>query len=70
MKTYKLFIKHYDFASNDYIVSVQYVKTDDIYHTIGKIYCKSIVEIKRIDYQEIKWYTYVRGDLTKSKKCL
>jgi len=54
MKTYKLFIKHYDFASNDYIVSVQYVKTDDIYHTIGKIYCKSIVEIKRIDYQEIK----------------
>ena len=54
MKTYKLYIRHYDFVSNDYITSIQYVKTNDIYHIIGKIYCKSKVEIKRIGYEEIE----------------
>ena len=54
MKTYKLYIRHYDFISNDFITSIQYVKTNDIYHIIGMLYCKSIVEIKRIDFEEIK----------------
>ena len=54
MRTYKLYIKHYDKISNDYITSIEYVKTSDIYSVIGKLYCKSIVEIKRIDFEEIK----------------
>ena len=41
-----------DFVSNDFITSIKYVKTNDIYHIIGKIYCKSILEIKRIEYVE------------------
>ena len=54
MKTYKLYINHYDKISNNYIVSIQYVKTTDIYHVIGKIFYNSIVEIKSIDFEEIK----------------
>ena len=54
MRTYKLYIKHYDKISNDYIISIEYVKTDDIYHVIGKIYCKASDKIKSIDFEEIK----------------
>jgi len=54
MKTYKLFIRKYDILINDYIVEVRIVNTTDIYHTIGYIYCTTIVDIKRIDYFEIK----------------
>ncbi len=54
MKTYKLFIRRYNFIKNDYEVVEKIVKTNDIYHEIGYIYCTSIVSIKRIDYMEIK----------------
>lgn len=54
MKTYKLFIRKYNLFANDYIVYEQIVKTNDIYHTIGYIYCTSLEHIKRIDYFEIK----------------
>lgn len=54
MKTYILFIRRYEITINDYIVEKRIVKTDDIYHTIGYIYCTSLVGIKRIDYKEIK----------------
>lgn len=54
MKTYKLYIREYNLFKNDYVVRTEIVKTNDIYHEIGKIYCQSIVEIKRIDYIELK----------------
>ena len=54
MKTYKLFIRKYDIGVNDYVVVERIIKTDDLYHEIGKIYCQSIEEIKRIDYKELK----------------
>lgn len=54
MKIYKLFICHYDISTNDYKTIEKIVKTNDIYHEIGYIYCKSIVKIKRIDYIEIE----------------
>lgn len=50
---YKLFIRQYDITTNDYKVREEEVETNDIYHTIGKIYCTSITEIKRIDYMKI-----------------
>ena len=53
MKTYKLIIQEYNIKVNDYIIREQYVSTDDIYHTIGEIYCTSLVKIKRIDYIDI-----------------
>ena len=53
-KTYKLFIRKYNIFANDYIVEERIVNTHDIYHTIGKIYCTTIEEIKRISYMELK----------------
>lgn len=54
MTTYKLFIRKYDIRVNDYVVVERIIKTDDLYHEIGKIYCQSIEDIKRIDYKELK----------------
>lgn len=54
MKTYKLFIRKYNMVLNDYVTIEKVVKTNDIYHEIGYIYCTSIEHIKRIDYIEIK----------------
>ncbi len=54
LKTYKLFIRHYDIITNDYKITEKIIKTNDIYHEIGYIYCTSIVLIKRIDYIEIR----------------
>lgn len=50
MKKYKLFINRYSFIENGYIVEERIVYTDDIYHTIGYIYCTSLERIKRIDF--------------------
>ena len=54
MKTYKLFIRKYNFMKNNYEVVEKTVKTNDIYHEIGYIYCTTLEEIKRIDYYEVK----------------
>lgn len=54
MKKYKLWIRKYNLLKNDYEVVERIVETNDIYHEIGYIYCTTIEEIKRIDYQEIK----------------
>lgn len=48
-----MFIQEYNIMENDYITREEIVKTNDIYHEIGKIYCQSLVKIKRIDYLEI-----------------
>ena len=53
MSKYKLFIRQYDIMTNDFKVREEVVDTDDIYHTIGKIYSTAFTEIKRIDYQKI-----------------
>ena len=53
MKTYKLFIKQYSPLKNDYVLYIKMVRTNDIYHEIGKLYCTEICDIKRIDYEEI-----------------
>ncbi|MBR6613203.1 MAG: hypothetical protein IKK84_00360 [Clostridia bacterium] len=54
VKKYKLFIRKYDIKVNDYVVVEKIIETKDLYHEIGKIYCQSIEEIKRIDYKELK----------------
>ena len=54
MKKYKVFIRKYNLAKNDYEVVEEIVKTSDIYHEIGYIYCTTLEEIKRIDYVELK----------------
>lgn len=54
MKTYKLFINQYNIMKNDYVVREKIVKTNDIYHEIGKIYCTELCKIERIGYIEIK----------------
>lgn len=54
MKLYKLFICQYNLSINDYKVYEKIVKTNDIYHEIGYLYCTSLARIKRIDYVEIK----------------
>lgn len=54
MKTYKIYIRRYSIVKNEYIVDVKIVRTKDIYHEIGYIYCNSLEEIQRIDYEEIK----------------
>lgn len=57
MKKYKLWIIKYNLFKNDYEVIEKIVKTNDIYHEIGYIYCTTIEDIKRIDYMEIKEQT-------------
>lgn len=54
MKKYRLVIRQYDIVKNDYVTVIKDVLTNDVYHEIGKIYCTSFVDIKRIDYYEIK----------------
>ena len=54
MRTYKLFIRKYNLFKNDYEVVEKTIKTNDIYHEIGYIYCTTLEEIKRIDYIDIK----------------
>ncbi len=54
MKKYKLWIRKYNLFKNEYEVIEDVIATNDIYHEIGYIYCTTIEDIKRIDYQEIK----------------
>lgn len=54
MKTYKLFIRQYNIMKNDYVIYEKIVKTNDIYHEIGYLYCTELQHIKRIDYIELK----------------
>ena len=51
MKKYRLWKRKYNILKNDYEVIEQVVETNDIYHEIGYIYCNTIEDIKRIDYQ-------------------
>ena len=54
MKKYKLWIRKYNLFKNEYEEIEKIVRTNDIYHEIGYIYCTTLEDIKRIDYLEIK----------------
>lgn len=54
MKKYKLWIRKYNIAENCYEISEEVITTNDIYHEIGYIYCTTLEDIKRIDYEEVK----------------
>ena len=54
MKKYKLWIRKYNLFKNEYEVIEKIVRTNDIYHEIGYIYCTTLEKIERIDYQEVK----------------
>lgn len=53
MKKYKLLIRKYSLLRNCYVVYVEIIETNDIYHEIGKIYCNTLADIRRIDYFEV-----------------
>ena len=54
MKKYKLWIRKYNLFKNEYEVIEKIVRTNDIYHEIGYIYCTTLEDIRRVDYHEIK----------------
>lgn len=54
MKKYKLWITKYNILKRDYEVIEEIITTNDIYHEIGYIYCTTLEDIKRIDYQEVR----------------
>lgn len=54
MKTYKLFIRQYNIIINGYMTYEKIVKTNDIYHEIGYLYCTELQHIKRIDFVVLK----------------
>ena len=53
MKKYKIFVNAFDFSVGDYVIQTIFIETDDIYHEVGLIYCKSLERIKDISYFEI-----------------
>lgn len=53
MKKYKIFVNAFDLSAGDYVIQTIVVETDDIYHEVGRIYCKSLGKIKDISYFEI-----------------
>lgn len=64
-KYYIVYIRQYTIILNDYVVYKKYIKTNDIYHYIGKYYSKAFEKVERIDYQEITKDRYEEGkDIT------
>lgn len=54
MDRYKLFIRKFNFIKGKNEVIEEIVDTDDIYHTIGYLYCNSLEHIERIDYKKLE----------------
>jgi hypothetical protein len=52
MKRYNIYYRKYNIIANDYIPYIKVVHTDDIYHEIGKMICKSMEKIENIRYTE------------------
>ena len=61
LKTYKLFICQYNILKNNYVTYAKIVKTNDIYHEIGYLYCTELQHIIRIDYMELKGDSNVKN---------
>lgn len=53
MKKYIIMIWRYSIVQNDTILEKIIIETEDIYHTIGEIYCKSLSKIENIRYFEV-----------------
>ena len=53
MKKYRLYINFFNFLKGKDDFIEEDILTDDIYHSIGYIYCTSIYHIERISYMEI-----------------
>lgn len=53
-KTYKIWIRKANVFDEGTHIEEQIIKTNDIYHEIGCIYCNTLERIDRIDYQELK----------------
>lgn len=53
-KTYKIWIRKANVFDESTHIEEKIIKTNDIYHEIGWIYCNTLERIDRIDYQEIK----------------
>ena len=54
IKAYRIFVTRYSIIRNRDVVEVRLVKTKDIYHEIGKIYCNTFEQIKDIRYEQIE----------------
>ena len=52
MKRYNIYYTKYNFFVHDYVPYIKVVETDDIYHEVGKLICKSIEKIDNIRYIE------------------
>lgn len=64
-KFYKVMIRQYSIMKNDTLCYVKFIKTNDIYHWIGKYYSSALERVDRIDYQEITKEKYEEGkDIT------
>lgn len=50
MKKYILYVKKYNILINDYEMVAYIAETEDILHTMGEIYFRTLEAIKRIDF--------------------
>lgn len=50
MKKYFLYVWKYNIMKNDYVLYIYFVKTEDIFHTMGEMFFRSLKHIKRIDF--------------------
>ena len=54
MPRFNIYYRKFSMFARDYIDCIKVVETEDIYHEIGKIICKSIERIERISYTQPK----------------
>lgn len=50
--THLIYVRKYSILDNNYKLYAYGVNTKDIHHTIGEIVCRTLEDIKRIDYVE------------------
>ena len=52
IKEWLLYVREYSVLKNEYVLNIYIVETEDIFHTIGEFYSRSLCSVKRIDYVE------------------
>lgn len=52
MKRYNIYYAQYNPTVNNFVPYIRTVKTDDIYHEIGKMVCNSFETLRHITYTE------------------
>ena len=50
MKRYNIYYTKYSILARDYVPFIKVVYTEDIYHEVGKLICKSLEKIDSIRY--------------------